>query len=147
MKLYLVKSDLPYFVAKQDEAKREARDLKCSWEQVEVPTGDGREALAAFLNTLGGPASILLAEEVSGLTREQAMAPDQRLQDLQWKEAPDPVTPPTPEERKFLTDGPAPSLSLTDAEEFIQNANAAQLASLSNNVCWRLKELLKGITK
>jgi hypothetical protein len=123
MKLYLVKSAFPYFVAKQDEAKREARDVKCSWEQVEVPTSDGREALAAFLNTLGGPASVT----ITGV------------------EQPEPVVPPTPEERKFLTDGPAPSLSLTDAEEFIQNADAAQLASLSNNVCWRMNELLKGV--
>src|SRR3954471_16334367 len=60
MILYLVKSAMPYFVAKQDEAKRDARQLKCNWEQVEVPTADGREALADFLNTLGGPASITI---------------------------------------------------------------------------------------
>jgi hypothetical protein len=125
MKLYLVKSAFPYFVAKQEDAKREARDVKCSWEQVEGPTSDGREALAAFLNTLGGPASITVSGENI--------------------DPPAPVTPPTPEERKLLTDGPAPSLSLTDAEEFIQNADAAQLASLSNNVCWRMNELLKGV--
>jgi hypothetical protein len=61
MKLYLVKADFPFFVSKQDEAKRNARDLKCEWELVEVPTIYGREALAAFLNTLGGPATVRVA--------------------------------------------------------------------------------------
>lgn len=35
-------------------------------------------------------------------------------------------------------------VTLTDVEEFIQNAPAApDLASVTSNVCWRLKELLK----
>lgn len=43
---------------------------------------------------------------------------------------------------------PAPAagpFTLTDAEEFIQNADAGPLASLANNVCWRIKELTKSL--
>jgi hypothetical protein len=121
MKLYQVEGALPYFVAKQDEAKRDARQLKCSWKAVEVPTTDGREKLAEFLNTLGGPASISIqgAEDVE--LPEVLPLVDQR--------APAPIY----------------SNKITELEEFILNeASVAQVEQLFARLGTRFKELASG---
>lgn len=97
-------------------------DAKASglpWEQVEVPTD--KPSLIAYLNEHCSPPPE--QEERSGDPQPEPAPP-----------SPAPSAPAAP-----------PPLTLTDVEEFIQGADAIRLASITQNACYRMAELSKGL--
>lgn len=107
MKLYRI-TDTGRFVATQAEAKAETKTSRSMFAQVEVPTSDGREALADYLN---------------GLLLDFAPAPA-------FAEAEMP-TPPVAQVAETIREGQEAAYTARDIEDFILNrASVNQAANI-----------------
>lgn len=121
----------------QSEAKEAARQSRigggdrAGFVKVDVPTSEGREALCEWLNDLERTVE-------NAAERDAAIVPAGSTFD--------PPPPPAAPPREPLAVAPdGAKVALITVEEFIQNADAAQLASVADNVCWRIKELAKAL--
>lgn len=94
-------------------------------EKVEVPVGS--QELCDFLNNL-----------LDGNCHDDTIVDDGEEPITVKQEAPPPPTPAPPT-------APA-TMTLTDVEEFIQNADAPRLASITQNACFRMDELIRGLS-
>src|SRR4051812_49249195 len=117
------------YVAKQDEAKRAGK----GWHQVEVPTTDGRQALADYLNAVRWSEHQVAAED-----REMTIEQAREHTDVEE------MLDPTGKEREQHQTAVARAMAQCDVEEAIQAAELPALASYASNVAWRYNELAKG---
>ena len=127
MLLYWIPSENRY-VRTQGEAKKLGFG-----EETEVPTD--KDGLMAFLNNIHSLHQFDM----------NMFANEERNHIGQPPKAPliDAPPPPIGDEEPKLTKAQVHSvLNQVDVEEAIQNADAVQLASYANNVCWRIKELV-----
>lgn len=135
MRYYRVNGAFSFLVATQDQAKREARELKCSWEPHDVPTD--KEGLMAYLNSRSGGTDdgvVVLAGTEVPLVESTEETYTHKV------ETPLPAT--RYEEASFGSSQLNGSYEATDIEDFILNrASVAQCENIFARLGTRFKEL------
>lgn len=107
----------------------EAKDSGHSFEQVAIPVDS--HGLIDFLNGL------IADERDTAVNSSPPPEQEERSGDPQPEPAPPSPAPSAP--------AAPPPLTLTDVEEFIQGADAVRLASITQNACYRMAEIAKGL--
>jgi hypothetical protein len=133
MRLYVTPSGR--WAGTQAAAVAVAREADAGrWTQFEVPTD--KPGLLAFLDERRVRAE-------AGLPDDLAIAAADSFDTIMDRVDAPPAAAPVREPLAVAPDGA--KVALITVEEFIQNADAGQLASVANNVCWRIKELAKAL--
>jgi hypothetical protein len=129
MKLYETRTG--EIVGTQAEAKASGR----GWQQVEVPTD--KPGLIAYLNNNRHIPCDLPHETTERLPAPPVGSGSAECDKCKW----------TPKARQQYSERIARDLTTDAMVSYIENADAALLARLAENVCWRIKELTSEVRK